>query len=72
MAELDLCRLCAESKPDIIGIYDAEGQKLSIHDKIAKYLHIEVNIYHLSHKKFYLIHINEYFSVIFIILDCCN
>ncbi|KAK0098679.1 hypothetical protein PV326_005090 [Microctonus aethiopoides] len=44
MAELDLCRLCAESKPDIIGIYDAEGQKLSIHDKIAKYLHIEIAV----------------------------
>lgn len=43
MSETELCRLCAETKPDVIGIADAEGEKLSIQCKIAKYLHIEVS-----------------------------
>ncbi|KAL0124799.1 hypothetical protein PUN28_006570 [Cardiocondyla obscurior] len=42
MTEPDLCRLCAETKENLIGIYDAEGQKLAIETKIAKCLQIQV------------------------------
>jgi hypothetical protein len=38
----ELCRLCAETKESLIGIYDAEGQKLAIEIKIAKCLQIQV------------------------------
>ncbi|XP_066586730.1 zinc finger protein 626-like [Prorops nasuta] len=44
MSEPELCRLCAESKENFIGIYDAEGQKLEIEAKIAKCLQIRVLI----------------------------
>lgn len=42
MTEPELCRLCAETKENFIGIYDAEGQKLAIEAKIAKCLQIQV------------------------------
>ncbi|XP_076163197.1 uncharacterized protein LOC143144552 isoform X1 [Ptiloglossa arizonensis] len=44
MTEPELCRLCAETKENCIGIYDAEGQKLAIEAKIAKCLQIQVLI----------------------------
>ncbi|XP_076646285.1 uncharacterized protein LOC143355393 isoform X2 [Halictus rubicundus] len=44
MTEPELCRLCAETKENFIGIYDAEGQKLAIEAKIAKCLQIQVLI----------------------------
>ncbi|XP_076277236.1 uncharacterized protein LOC143207526 isoform X3 [Lasioglossum baleicum] len=44
MTEPELCRLCAETKENFIGIYDAEGQKLAIDAKIAKCLQIQVLI----------------------------
>ena len=44
MTESELCRLCAETKENVIGIYDAEGQKLAIEAKIAKCLQIQVLI----------------------------
>ncbi|XP_043284345.1 zinc finger protein 3 homolog [Venturia canescens] len=44
MSESELCRLCAETKDELIGIYDAEGQKLAIEGKIAKCLQIQVVI----------------------------
>ncbi|XP_024937279.1 zinc finger protein 567 isoform X2 [Cephus cinctus] len=44
MSEPELCRLCAETKENFIGIYDAEGQKLAIEAKIAKCLQIQVVI----------------------------
>ncbi|XP_011630595.1 zinc finger protein 479-like isoform X1 [Pogonomyrmex barbatus] len=44
MTEPELCRLCAETKENLIGIYDAEGQKLAIEAKIAKCLQIQVLI----------------------------
>lgn len=44
MTEPELCRLCAETKENFIGIYDAEGQKLAIEAKIAKCLQIQVKI----------------------------
>ncbi|XP_003424691.2 zinc finger protein 2 [Nasonia vitripennis] len=37
-----LCRLCAESKSGLVGIYEAEGQSLEIESKIAKCLRIQV------------------------------
>lgn len=40
----ELCRLCAETKESLIGIYDAEGQKLAIEAKIAKCLQIQVEL----------------------------
>lgn len=42
MTESELCRLCAETKENFIGIYEAEGQKLAIEAKIAKCLQIQV------------------------------
>ncbi|XP_071625990.1 uncharacterized protein [Temnothorax longispinosus] len=42
MTEPELCRLCAETKENLIGIYDPEGQKLAIEAKIAKCLQIQV------------------------------
>ncbi|XP_017763558.1 PREDICTED: zinc finger protein 883-like [Eufriesea mexicana] len=42
MTEPELCRLCAETKENFIGIYEAEGQKLAIEAKIAKCLQIQV------------------------------
>ncbi|XP_076766153.1 uncharacterized protein LOC143432997 [Xylocopa sonorina] len=42
MTEPELCRLCAETKENFIGIYDAEGQKLAIEAKITKCLQIQV------------------------------
>ncbi|XP_012251182.2 zinc finger protein 85-like isoform X2 [Athalia rosae] len=42
MSEPHLCRLCAETKENFIGIYDAEGQKLEIESKIKKCLQIKV------------------------------
>ncbi|XP_046482232.1 zinc finger protein 737 isoform X3 [Neodiprion pinetum] len=44
MSGADLCRLCAEAKDKLIGIYDAEGQKLGIELKILKCLQIQVVI----------------------------
>ncbi|XP_015437887.1 PREDICTED: putative zinc finger protein 735 [Dufourea novaeangliae] len=44
MTEPELCRLCAETKENFIGIYDAEGQKLAIEAKISKCLQIQVLI----------------------------
>ncbi|XP_053994972.1 putative zinc finger protein 66 isoform X1 [Hylaeus volcanicus] len=44
MTEPELCRLCAETKENCIGIYDAEGRKLAIEAKIAKCLQIQVLI----------------------------
>ncbi|XP_014486894.1 PREDICTED: zinc finger protein 773-like isoform X1 [Dinoponera quadriceps] len=44
MTEPELCRLCAETKENLIGIYDAEGQRLAIEAKIAKCLQIQVLI----------------------------
>ncbi|XP_076247401.1 uncharacterized protein LOC143187208 isoform X1 [Calliopsis andreniformis] len=44
MTEPELCRLCAETKENCIGIYDTEGQKLAIEAKIAKCLQIQVLI----------------------------
>ena len=44
MTESELCRLCAETKENFIGIYEAEGQKLAIEAKIAKCLQIQVKI----------------------------
>ncbi|XP_033339603.1 uncharacterized protein LOC117228050 isoform X2 [Megalopta genalis] len=44
MTEPELCRLCAETKENFIGIYDAEGQKLAIEAKITKCLQIQVLI----------------------------
>ncbi|KAL6422112.1 hypothetical protein ACFW04_010872 [Cataglyphis niger] len=44
MTEPELCRLCAETKANLIGIYEAEGQKLAIEAKIAKCLQIQVLI----------------------------
>ncbi|XP_031837799.1 uncharacterized protein LOC116429230 isoform X2 [Nomia melanderi] len=44
MSEPELCRLCAETKENFIGIYDTEGQKLAIEAKIAKCLQIQVLI----------------------------
>ncbi|XP_003424678.1 uncharacterized protein LOC100680066 isoform X2 [Nasonia vitripennis] len=37
-----LCRLCAESKSGLVGIYKIEGRTLKIESKIAKCLHIQV------------------------------
>ncbi|XP_046746761.1 zinc finger protein 724-like isoform X3 [Diprion similis] len=44
MSGVDLCRLCAEAKDKLIGIYDAEGQKLGLELKILKCLQIQVVI----------------------------
>ncbi|XP_043591183.1 zinc finger protein 737-like isoform X3 [Bombus pyrosoma] len=44
MTESELCRLCAETKENFIGIYEAEGQKLAIEAKIAKCLQIQEEI----------------------------
>ncbi|XP_012221148.2 zinc finger protein 892-like isoform X1 [Linepithema humile] len=44
MTEPELCRLCAETKENLIGIYDVEGEKLGIENKIAKCLRIEILI----------------------------
>ncbi|XP_014213481.1 zinc finger protein 253-like isoform X2 [Copidosoma floridanum] len=37
-----LCRLCAEPRNSLVGIYEPEGQKLDIKTKITKCLHIQV------------------------------
>lgn len=42
MSDANLCRLCAETKRNYIGIYDSEGQKLDIESKIYKCLQIQV------------------------------
>ncbi|XP_011311350.1 zinc finger protein 577 [Fopius arisanus] len=42
MSDTELCRLCAESKIKVIGIYDPEGLKLAIEEKIAKFLDLQV------------------------------
>lgn len=42
MTNQKLCRLCADTKENFIGIYDAEGQKLAIDAKINKCLQIQV------------------------------
>ncbi|CAK9796263.1 Zinc finger protein 585A [Anthophora plagiata] len=57
MTESELCRLCAETKENFIGIYDAEGQKLAIEAKIAKCLQIQVLI-------------NDGLPII-VCIDCC-
>lgn len=43
MADSELCRLCAESKTKVIGIYDSEGLQLAIEEKIVKFLHLQVS-----------------------------
>ena len=40
----EICRLCAVNKEGFVRIYDPDGQKLAMEDKIAKCLRIEVNI----------------------------
>lgn len=46
MEESDkLCRLCGETKPRAINIFDEEGQKLAIDKKIIKCLQIKVLYY---------------------------
>ncbi|XP_015123948.1 zinc finger protein 260 [Diachasma alloeum] len=42
MADIELCRLCAESKSKVIGIYDPEGLRLAIEEKIIRFLHLQV------------------------------
>ncbi|XP_063979784.1 zinc finger protein 689-like [Diachasmimorpha longicaudata] len=42
MANTELCRLCAESKSKVIGIYDPEGLRLALEEKIIKFLHLQV------------------------------
>lgn len=44
MAQSGLCRLCAEAKNGLVGIYENEGQKLMIGFKIAKCLQIQVKL----------------------------
>lgn len=41
------CRLCAEIKESLVGILEAEGQKLDIQCKIAKCLNIQVFFFFL-------------------------
>ncbi|XP_011505269.1 PREDICTED: zinc finger protein 382-like [Ceratosolen solmsi marchali] len=52
-----LCRLCAETKEGFIGIYEAEGLKLAIENKIAKCLQIQVFV-------------NDCLPL-FVCIDCC-
>lgn len=42
VTDTELCRLCATNKENLVGIYDPEGQKLLIEDKIIKCLRIQV------------------------------
>lgn len=53
MTNRKLCRLCADSKENFIGIYEAEGQKLAIDAKITKCLQIQVNFCQFSFLGFF-------------------
>lgn len=88
MSEPELCRLCAETKRELIGIYDAEGQKLAIEGKIAKCLQIQVKflfknffifllfdiLYYLNNNYLYFYNIvdTEYYNELYAEVYNCN
>lgn len=68
MTESELCRLCAETKENFIGIYEAEGQKLAIEAKIAKCLQIQVKIAPFFYNSFYAINLIILSTFLFILM----